>query len=1484
MNAKEKPKTKVSRRRTCEDVSLPKMNLDSSLSKASNKKLSKRNIYFTPRNIHQKFSQKKLINKNEGDNSFKGRKTLRHISLNNVNRYQIGSSKPFHNFNSDIKNKNNRRKSVELMDNKIKKFFKLYSLEDIEKIKAILNNKNNINENINNCILEQSLEDSVNQLEINIKNVLNNMRLEIENQKIENISQYENTDFLDRNKKIFCSSNNLKLLEKKKEMIKTKVTNNNSLNKIIFNFSIDSIKDKNLKRSNSFNITEKTKKKVLKRMRNKIYKNLRYGKYDDIEINEKETIEEYSKGFSFHPNSKFIFIYEIIIIIANLYTFIFIPLRISKNEDVRGDDSLLDEILIYLIDIIYMVDLVIFFFKGYYDHDMKIIRNNKKIIFNYLKQDFIMDLIEAIPYNFIMKIVNVQNNNIYSGDSDFKNIFLKLLIFIKPFKIFKIIKNKNNIALEEFLENFYDSYNLENFIIFITYFLVFFLFVHLFICLHIFFSLQSYPNWITHTNVVNKNFLTKYITSFYFLVTTMTTVGYGDIICVSFIERIYHIILLAIGTILYTFLVTKIGNYLRDESLEQMKLDNDLNILENIRVSYPRMPFKLYYKIKSHLLNISKKRKKTGISFLINGIPETIKYELLLKIYANVINEFSFFKYINNSNFIFQILTSFIPITLKKEEILILEGEIIEYIIFVKDGRLSMEITIDLKDPYKSIQKYLDDYFIDINRQYLKTLNDIQSVKTAMTNKKMNYKELKIKIDKLLLDKKKFSSSNASLINGLSIDLGRLDLNKKQSDLNLNENFDIIKIFDIRKNDYFGEVHMFLEKPSPFTLKAKSRIVDAFLLRKHEALIISDNFPNIWRKIHKKSYHNLLSLKRLTIKTLRQYYNSHFYNKNKKENHFLNNDNSSSCISFFEKPSFLNKIKNNEKLNLIKSNKNTKKSHKNKIKKIKSNQIKFENKLFTDKNYKRRSTFQISNPKLRCLNDSYIESNISSLKCTQSFIKPKIDKNLGDFDNIHNNEYKSNKKSNLIINKTIERLTFRNDNENLSYLNKKSFKKDNTIDKKSSSKLINKINHKNTSIEDYEEIIKSLNDSKRENKNIDSLINETVKYNENLEDTTYSNEKERIYTLKDVNVNFSKKIRKILKKRKKYEKFKHSFELKKNEKNKNLIILISNIISNKINEMFINNQYDNLTNIIQNTLTEELYNNPLLENNNENFSKLLDSSSEEFCQKKFDHDSLKIMLSESFVIQSSYKNINKLSKGEIINNSKYKKFLENLIKQNSNKKFFNNVQFKRIISKYSEKSGKMKNDNLYFRSSTHKLIKKISKFAGSNNTLNPESKFHHELKKKKNLSNFNILEINKRKSFNDMIKTQIKKAINKEENSKRVKFNDISKNNIDIKRISSINNVNDNKSNHLNENKENKRLNFKIDDIFKKHNNNISNNKSFSSSLNNFNEKDNVSKNENKIEILNKYNDAINYSSKSIQQYNNNNNDDNKKMNKCIMF
>ena len=82
--------------------------------------------------------------------------------------------------------------------------------------------------------------------------------------------------------------------------------------------------------------------------------------------------------------------------------------------------------------------------------------------------------------------------------------------------------------------------------------------------------------------------------------------------------------------------------------------------------------------------------------------------------------------------------------------------------------------------------------------------------------------------------------------NGISVDLGRLDFSRNDNEQTL-ENFQPIKILDIRKNEHFGAIHIFSEKPSPFTIKPKSRIAELLLLRKQNAIILSKNFPNIWR-------------------------------------------------------------------------------------------------------------------------------------------------------------------------------------------------------------------------------------------------------------------------------------------------------------------------------------------------------------------------------------------------------------------------------------------------------------------------------------------------------------------------------------------------------------------------------------------------------------------------------------------------------------
>ena len=76
-----------------------------------------------------------------------------------------------------------------------------------------------------------------------------------------------------------------------------------------------------------------------------------------------------------------------------------------------------------------------------------------------------------------------------------------------------------------------------------------------------------------------------------------------------------------------------------------------------------------------------------------------------------------------------------------KDDILIQEGDIIEDIIFIKNGVLTLEIIIDLKDSKKSVESHLEmtgmDCFKNISNHKFNTirnLNSMTSMNTMITN------------------------------------------------------------------------------------------------------------------------------------------------------------------------------------------------------------------------------------------------------------------------------------------------------------------------------------------------------------------------------------------------------------------------------------------------------------------------------------------------------------------------------------------------------------------------------------------------------------------------------------------------------------------------------------------------------------------------------------------------------------------------------
>ena len=351
---------------------------------------------------------------------------------------------------------------------------------------------------------------------------------------------------------------------------------------------------KNSVRRSSFAFRPQIKKKLLRDYKDQIKREKKYRKLiimqNLIDSSQDESGEE-DVGLELYISSEsyFILFFDIIMTIFTFYLLFFIPIKLAQRKTYIAKEKIIFTLCNIITEVLYILDLIICFFRSYYNYEYKKIINTNKIIGHYLGNEFFMDLFVAFPSYIICKNYCYKNIGVNVELSPFE-ISMTIFHMLKTFKILKVLRNEGNRVMEILHEKIAENYFFENlFSIFVFLFKIF-SFLHILICIHIFLGWQSYPNWMTHINIFDEDIITKYISSFYFIIETMTTVGYGDIICISSIERFFQLILLSIGIVIYSFIITKFGNYVMKQSKEEIELDKKILELEQIRIQYPLMP------------------------------------------------------------------------------------------------------------------------------------------------------------------------------------------------------------------------------------------------------------------------------------------------------------------------------------------------------------------------------------------------------------------------------------------------------------------------------------------------------------------------------------------------------------------------------------------------------------------------------------------------------------------------------------------------------------------------------------------------------------------------------------------------------------------------------------------------------------------------------------------------------------------------------
>ena len=188
--------------------------------------------------------------------------------------------------------------------------------------------------------------------------------------------------------------------------------------------------------------------------------------YDSLDEDENQ-LEDDSDLIFINPEGKYIFAFDTIILISSFICFIYIPIQISISKCFCINEHFLIKIILLLIDVIYIIDFFISFFRAYYNYEYKLIKDIKLIIKNYLTGNFFFDLLQSIPFNAIIVYLCL-NEKKYHPDGAFclyngiNGIFISIKICsgIKIMKVLKVMNTKKNKAylwLQEIDNSFYEK-------------------------------------------------------------------------------------------------------------------------------------------------------------------------------------------------------------------------------------------------------------------------------------------------------------------------------------------------------------------------------------------------------------------------------------------------------------------------------------------------------------------------------------------------------------------------------------------------------------------------------------------------------------------------------------------------------------------------------------------------------------------------------------------------------------------------------------------------------------------------------------------------------------------------------------------------------------------------------------------------------------------------------------------------------------------
>ncbi len=371
--------------------------------------------------------------------------------------------------------------------------------------------------------------------------------------------------------------------------------------------------------------------------------------------------------YMIHPDAPWKRIWDLLIFCAITYFAVEVPLRIVLAYKIDAQVAVYER----LIQFLFMVDVVLNFKTGFF-HERVLVTDPKKIRRRYLATWFAIDFLSAFPFDLFGGFFYQ-----YFGLTD----TLRILRLLRAIKVFELFRSLRLLAMGGNEEYQYKALEVINPVTFRLTFFIYWtsLFAHWVAC-----------GWIrlNPTFLADKDSITRYIRSLYWSVTTLTTIGYGDIVPTTNIQTVYTMGVMIVGVGIYGYVIGNIASILSNVDIARIKFQEKLDTINSF-LKYKRIPNHLSNRIRAYYINLWEYRHGIDEKDIWQELPSAIKIDVSLFLHEKLISIVPFFREATEE-LKREVVQELKPMAFMKGDLIFREGDVPHNMYFIAKGSVDI--------------------------------------------------------------------------------------------------------------------------------------------------------------------------------------------------------------------------------------------------------------------------------------------------------------------------------------------------------------------------------------------------------------------------------------------------------------------------------------------------------------------------------------------------------------------------------------------------------------------------------------------------------------------------------------------------------------------------------------------------------------------------------------------------------------------------